>query len=131
MVDGPAAHSTPWEEGESMPSSPEEYELLQEIGKGATASVWLAGVKATGLKVAIKLVDLEAQGSGMDLLIREAQVRRSKQAITSPLIFIAFSSVRIPSLPSLLSSFLPSFLSLLLFRFLFQFALSDCFPPPS
>lgn len=58
------------EEGESMPSSPDEYELLEEVGKGATASVWLARVKATGLKVAIKLVDLEAQGNGMVLPTR-------------------------------------------------------------
>lgn len=48
-----------------MPSSPDEYELLEEVGVGATASVWLARVKTTGLKVAIKLVDLEAQGNGM------------------------------------------------------------------
>ncbi|KAK9825854.1 hypothetical protein WJX81_004204 [Elliptochloris bilobata] len=41
------------------PRYPAEYELMQEVGSGASAQVWLARCKPLDIQLAIKLLDLE------------------------------------------------------------------------
>ncbi|CAK0783086.1 hypothetical protein CVIRNUC_006281 [Coccomyxa viridis] len=59
------------------PLSAEEYELIGEpIGKGGSATVYLARCKPLSATVAVKLVDLEELASSLELLIREAQTMK-------------------------------------------------------
>ncbi|EIE21776.1 kinase-like protein, partial [Coccomyxa subellipsoidea C-169] len=60
------------------PANADDYDLVEEIGVGATARVWMAHCKTKDVKVAIKLTDLEKfQGNtALDQLIQEAQVMK-------------------------------------------------------
>jgi serine/threonine protein kinase len=39
--------------------NPQDYELLQNIGQGSSAQVYLAVYKPTGLQVGCKVIDLD------------------------------------------------------------------------
>eukprot|EP00128_Syssomonas_multiformis_P005959 Colp12_sorted_trinity150504_noHs@18556 len=56
------------------PSSPEDYEIVEAIGKGATASVYAAKCKPLSEKVAIKMIDLEKYGANIEEIRKEIQV---------------------------------------------------------
>lgn len=60
------------------PVSADEYELLEEAGRGVSATVWKARVKATGEDVAVKLLDLENLNCSLEEIIREAQTMRQQ-----------------------------------------------------
>ncbi|BDA47110.1 probable serine/threonine-protein kinase OSR1 at N-terminal half [Coccomyxa sp. Obi] len=70
--------SVVWDELDDFPANADDYELMEEIGVGATARVWMAHCKPKDTKVAIKLTDLEKfQGNtALDQLIQEAQVMK-------------------------------------------------------
>ena len=59
------------------PTSADGYELVEECGKGVSATVWRAIVKSTGEEVAIKNLDLENLNCSMDEIVREAHTMRS------------------------------------------------------
>ncbi|KAL3142631.1 hypothetical protein ABBQ38_002941 [Trebouxia sp. C0009 RCD-2024] len=60
------------------PVSAEEYELLEEAGRGVSATVWKARCKATGEDVAVKLLDLENLNCSLEEIVREAQTMRQQ-----------------------------------------------------
>ena len=49
------------------------YELVEECGKGMSATVWRAIVKSTGEEVAIKNLDLESLTCSIDEIVREVR----------------------------------------------------------
>lgn len=55
----------------------EGYELLEECGRGVSATVWRALVKGTNEEVAIKQLDLEHMNCSLDEITRESQTMRS------------------------------------------------------
>lgn len=59
------------------PTAADGYELVEECGKGVSATVWRAIVKSTGEEVAIKNLDLENLNCSMDEIVREAHTMRS------------------------------------------------------
>lgn len=59
------------------PITADGYELLEECGKGVSATVWRALVKTTGEEVAIKNLDLENLNCSMEEIVREARTMRS------------------------------------------------------
>lgn len=59
------------------PTTASGYELVEECGKGVSATVWRAMVKSTGEEVAIKNLDLENLNCSMDEIVREAHTMRS------------------------------------------------------
>lgn len=60
------------------PVSADEYELLEEAGRGVSATVWKARCKATGEDVAVKLLDLENLNCSLEEIVREAQTMRQQ-----------------------------------------------------
>eukprot|EP01136_Pigoraptor_vietnamica_P001323 Opistho-1_new@27789 len=52
----------------------DDYELLDPIGKGATACVYAALFKPLNEKVAVKVIDLERYGGNIDEIRKEIQV---------------------------------------------------------
>jgi serine/threonine-protein kinase OSR1/STK39 len=59
------------------PTMAEGYELLEECGRGVSATVWRALVKGTNEEVAIKQLDLEHMNCSLDEITRESQTMRS------------------------------------------------------
>ncbi|KDD76752.1 protein kinase, partial [Helicosporidium sp. ATCC 50920] len=59
------------------PTSADAYELLEEAGRGVSATVWSAICKPFNEPVAIKLMDLENMNCSLDEIVREAQTMRS------------------------------------------------------
>jgi len=59
------------------PTNADGYELVEECGKGVSATVWRAVVKGTGEEVAIKNLDLENLNCSMEEIVREAHTMRS------------------------------------------------------
>lgn len=55
-------------------SSADDYELLGEIGTGATATVYIAMYKPTGQTVAVKIVNLEGYGTNIKEVQNEISV---------------------------------------------------------
>ncbi|KAK9806028.1 hypothetical protein WJX73_007033 [Symbiochloris irregularis] len=60
------------------PTRPDSYELLDECGRGVSATVWRAHCKTYDDVVAVKLMDLENVNSSLDEIIREAQTMRQQ-----------------------------------------------------
>lgn len=58
------------------PTSAEGYELLEKIGKGASATVWRARVRSSGEFVAIKILNLEDHASNMEEIRKEIAIMR-------------------------------------------------------
>ncbi|GAB4820270.1 hypothetical protein N2152v2_007316 [Parachlorella kessleri] len=58
------------------PTSAEAYELLEECGRGVSATVWRALCKPYNEVVAVKLLDLENMNCSLDEIVREAQTMR-------------------------------------------------------
>ena len=54
--------------------APTGYELVEECGKGTSATVWRAIVKSTGEEVAIKNLDLESLTCSIDEIVREVRL---------------------------------------------------------
>ena len=54
--------------------APTGYELVEECGKGTSATVWRAIVKSTGEEVAIKNLDLESLTCSIDEIVREVRI---------------------------------------------------------
>lgn len=61
------------------PVSVADYELIHVVGKGASATVWLANCIPMEKMVAIKLMDLENFGANLDIVMREAMVMRQQR----------------------------------------------------
>lgn len=61
------------------PTTASGYELVEECGKGMSATVWRAIVKTTGEEVAIKNLDLENLTCSIEEIVREAHTMRSLQ----------------------------------------------------
>ena len=61
------------------PTTASGYELVEECGKGMSATVWRAIVKSTGEEVAIKNLDLENLTCSIEEIVREAHTMRSLQ----------------------------------------------------
>lgn len=60
------------------PVSADDYELLEEAGRGVSATVWKARCKTTGEDVAVKLLDLENLNCSLEEIVREAQTMRQQ-----------------------------------------------------
>eukprot|EP00884_Botryococcus_braunii_P018683 jgi/Botrbrau1/5499/Bobra.27_1s0036.1 len=58
------------------PSRAEDYQLLDQIGSGATAEVFRAKCIPFNSQVAIKLINLDRVTTGLDLILSEAKVMR-------------------------------------------------------
>eukprot|EP00891_Asterochloris_glomerata_P007781 jgi/Astpho2/7781/Aster-06073 len=58
------------------PTSAEDYELLEEAGRGVSATVWRAHCKPLNEYVAVKLLDLENLNCSLEEIVREAQTMR-------------------------------------------------------
>eukprot|EP00127_Corallochytrium_limacisporum_P003114 Clim_evm43s146 gene=Clim_evmTU43s146 len=58
----------------SFPSTPEDYEVKDMIGKGASATVHSAKIKATGEDVAIKIINLDKFEANIDEITKEIKV---------------------------------------------------------
>ncbi|RMZ54228.1 hypothetical protein APUTEX25_000579 [Auxenochlorella protothecoides] len=70
---GPGAQAAPWD----YPTTADAYDLLEEAGRGVSATVWRAYCKVTKDHVAVKLLDLENMNCSLDEIVREAQTMRS------------------------------------------------------
>lgn len=60
------------------PPRPDAYELLDECGRGVSATVWRAHCKPFDEVVAVKLLDLESVNCSLEEIIREAQTMRQQ-----------------------------------------------------
>lgn len=58
------------------PTDADAYELLEECGRGVSATVWMARCKPYDEIVAVKHMDLEAVNCSLDDIVREAQTMR-------------------------------------------------------
>src|ERR1043166_4497407 len=70
---GVSAASVERESAASNPTAPEGYELLRQIGCGATAVVWLARERRLDRLVALKFIHASADHRLAQRLIREGQ----------------------------------------------------------
>ncbi|KAL3134942.1 hypothetical protein ABBQ32_007903 [Trebouxia sp. C0010 RCD-2024] len=75
---GKGDHDVSWAQ-EVYPVTVDEYDLVEVVGKGASATVWLATCKPLNKMVAIKLMDLENFGANLDIVMREAMVMRQQR----------------------------------------------------
>lgn len=74
---GAGAYGSGVQNRKEYPTTADGYELVEECGKGVSATVWRAVVKSTGEEVAIKNLDLENLNCSMDEIVREAHTMRS------------------------------------------------------
>lgn len=87
--------SASWKKVNSLPSSrvfsvlPSDYELLEEVGNGASATVYRAIYKPSNEIVAVKCLDLDRCNSNLDDIRREAQ---TMSLIDHPNLIKAFCS---------------------------------------
>eukprot|EP01065_Artemidia_motanka_P038333 TRINITY_DN47180_c0_g1_i1.p1 TRINITY_DN47180_c0_g1~~TRINITY_DN47180_c0_g1_i1.p1 ORF type:complete len:689 (+),score=194.04 TRINITY_DN47180_c0_g1_i1:108-2069(+) len=58
----------------TYPTDPDAYELLAEVGQGATAVVYLARCKPLDKEVAVKIIDLDATTIGIEQFKREIAI---------------------------------------------------------
>jgi len=58
------------------PTTADAYELLEECGRGVSATVWRAMCKPFDEIVAVKLMDLETVNCSLDDIVKEAQTMR-------------------------------------------------------
>src|SRR5688500_8715101 len=70
---GISALSTDDESSLVAPETPEGYELLKELGRGASAVVWLARERKLERLIALKLISAGADRRLMQRLVREGQ----------------------------------------------------------
>lgn len=78
MASGTGGYHTAGVNGrKEYPKSAEGYELVEECGKGVSATVWRAVVKSTGEEVAIKNLDLENLNCSMDEIVQEAHTMKT------------------------------------------------------
>ncbi|KAK9865469.1 hypothetical protein WJX84_005454 [Apatococcus fuscideae] len=64
---------------QTFPTNAESYELLEECGRGVSATVWRARCKTLRDEiVAVKLLDLENVNCSLEEIIREAQTMRQQ-----------------------------------------------------
>ncbi|KAK9864695.1 hypothetical protein WJX84_009203 [Apatococcus fuscideae] len=64
---------------QNFPTNAESYELLEECGRGVSATVWRARCKTLRDEiVAVKLLDLENVNCSLEEIIREAQTMRQQ-----------------------------------------------------
>jgi len=68
----PATQTRDW------PTTNAAYELVEECGRGVSATVWRAKVKETGEEIAVKLLDLESVNCSLEEIVREAQTMRQQ-----------------------------------------------------
>lgn len=61
----------------TYPRVAEEYDLLEECGKGASGSVWRARCKQVKGEVAVKQINLETVGADVDTFVGETQTMSS------------------------------------------------------
>ncbi|CAL5219491.1 g1332 [Coccomyxa viridis] len=61
-----------------FPTSASEYKLLEECGRGVSATVWRALCLPFNEEVAVKLLDLENVNCSLDEIVREAQTMRQQ-----------------------------------------------------
>ncbi|KAK9830786.1 hypothetical protein WJX74_007073 [Apatococcus lobatus] len=80
------------EEKLRYPCDATAYELGQEIGKGASAVVYKATVKATQEVVALKLLNLEKFGSNLDIIIKETATMHDQRHPNVLPLFCSFVS---------------------------------------
>ena len=67
-------HLQHYEADVHYPCTADDYDILQEIGVGAFATVYRATVNASGEEVAIKIIDLEQFNVNWDEIRREIQI---------------------------------------------------------
>ncbi|CAK0760674.1 hypothetical protein CVIRNUC_002790 [Coccomyxa viridis] len=60
------------------PTSASDYKLLEECGRGVSATVWRALCLPYNEEVAVKLLDLENVNCSLDEIVREAQTMRQQ-----------------------------------------------------
>lgn len=60
------------------PTSSAAYELVEECGRGVSATVWRARLRETGEEIAVKLLDLENVNCSLEEIVREAQTMRQQ-----------------------------------------------------
>jgi len=78
MASGTGGYHTSGVHGrKEYPKTADGYELVEECGKGVSATVWRAVVKSTGEEVAIKNLDLENLSCSMDEIVQEAHTMKT------------------------------------------------------
>ncbi|KAF8056256.1 fray2 [Scenedesmus sp. PABB004] len=68
------------DDGRTWPTSLDAYELLEDCGRGVSAVVYRARVRASGEVVAIKALNLEALQSPLEDIMHEAQTMKARAA---------------------------------------------------